>query len=191
MSEVKIYGRVQKVQKNGEGVVFAKLEDLNNKGKDHVICSGTTENLFGDNRVLFKEGLRVAFTGSSNGSFCLVSGDVKVYEDKKKGAGRDTSGMEIGHALNGSFSFYNHKKTVKDSEVIETAKLVHDITSELKKEWAEETGMDETSYDVGATVGHAVLNACRQCTKTEDIKERALAIMRGPVAEIGKYVRGE
>lgn len=71
-------------------------------------------------------------------------------------AKRDTSGIETGHALNGAMRFLGGKATVES--IIESAKVVHDITSTLKKEYAEANpGLSD--YDSGAAVGNAVLNA--------------------------------
>lgn len=76
---------------------------------------------------------------------------------------KDTSGMETGHALNGAL--YLKRNGVK-GEVIDLAKLVHDVTVSLKAEVAKQRGVAVTDYDLGASVGHAVLNACRDSGKS-------------------------
>lgn len=76
---------------------------------------------------------------------------------------KDTSGMETGHALNGAL--YLKRNGVK-GEVIDLAKLVHEVTVSLKAEVAKERNVAVTDYDLGASVGHAVLNACRDSGKS-------------------------
>lgn len=85
-----------------------------------------------------------------------ASGDTGGFKKK------DTSGMETGHALNGAL--YLKRNGVK-GEVIDLAKLVHDVTVSLKAEIAKERNVPVTDYDLGASVGHAVLNACRDSGK--------------------------
>lgn len=72
------------------------------------------------------------------------------------GGKRDTTGIETGHALNGAMRFLGGKASVED--YVATAKEVHNITAELKAEYAAANpGMSD--YDSGAAVGNAVLNA--------------------------------
>lgn len=105
---------------------------------------------------------------------------------------RDTTGMETGHALNGALELVRGGSVVDDE--VELAKLVHQITVDLKAEVAKEKGVDVSDYDVGASVGHAVLNACRnfqggQIDKDELIAEakRVLTIAE----EVTKFIKGE
>lgn len=69
---------------------------------------------------------------------------------------RDNTGVETGHALNGAMRFLGGKATL--DEIITTAKTVHDITNQMKKEHAV-ANPDMSEYDCGAAVGNAVLNA--------------------------------
>ena len=69
---------------------------------------------------------------------------------------RDNTGVETGHALNGAMRFLGGKATLDD--IVTTAKTVHDITSQMKKEHAA-ANPDMSEYDCGAAVGNAVLNA--------------------------------
>lgn len=69
---------------------------------------------------------------------------------------RDNTGVETGHALNGAMRFLGGKATLED--IVTTAKTVHDITSQMKKEYAA-ANPDMSEYDCGAAVGNAVLNA--------------------------------
>ncbi len=69
---------------------------------------------------------------------------------------RDNTGVETGHALNGAMRFLGGKATLED--IVTTAKTVHDITSQMKKEHAA-ANPDMSEYDCGAAVGNAVLNA--------------------------------
>lgn len=71
---------------------------------------------------------------------------------------KDNSGMEAGHAVNGAL--YLQRNGVSGSAV-DLAKLVHEATVQMKTEVALQRGVDVSDYDTGASVGHAVLNACR------------------------------
>lgn len=71
---------------------------------------------------------------------------------------RDTVGIETGHAVNGALELL--RSGVK-GDAFELAGLVQSATVTLKAEVAKERGVDVTDYDLGASVGHAILNACR------------------------------
>lgn len=76
----------------------------------------------------------------------------------KGGWKKDNSGMEAGHAVNGALYL---KRNGVDGGVAPLAKLVHEATVQMKTEVALQRGVDITDYDTGASVGHAILNACR------------------------------
>lgn len=71
---------------------------------------------------------------------------------------RDTVGIETGHAVNGALELL--RAGVK-GDSFELAGLVQSATVTLKAEVAKDRGVDVTDYDLGASVGHAILNACR------------------------------
>lgn len=118
-----------------------------------------------------------------------------------KGGGfkKDNSGMETGHALNGALNLRRNGLTMPP--VVEIAKVVHDVTKHLKLDAAQDPankGMSD--YDLGAMVGHAVLNATRDIQVGEDdnpeeITGKLLAYARGLMSEVvpgvSAYVKGE
>lgn len=180
---VKVYGVVKALKKGGNDLLFAQVEDLNTEGTMHILCSGSVDNSFGDNKVTLKEGMRIACDCEGNERVLGVMGKVKVYPERKKG--KDNTGMEIGHALNSAFDLTRHKKLGVEEE----AKALHEITATLKKEWAEKTGQDVNSYDLGASVGHAIRNACCMVKTVDEVHDKALKILEGPVAKVTEYVK--
>lgn len=71
---------------------------------------------------------------------------------------RDMVGVEVGHALNGALEL---KRAGVKGDTFDLAGIVQSATVTLKAEVASERGVSADDYDVGASVGHAVLNACR------------------------------
>ena len=57
---------------------------------------------------------------------------------------------------------------------LDVAKTLHVVTIELKKEYAQAT--NRTEDEVGASVGNAVLNACRRIDKKTKVDDFAVAI---------------
>lgn len=117
----------------------------------------------------------------------------------KGGFKKDNSGMETGHALNGALNLRRSGLTIPP--VVEVAKVVHDVTKHLKLDAANNPankGMSD--YDLGAMVGHAVLNATRDIQvgendNPEEITAKLLAYARGLMSEVvpgvSAYVKGE
>lgn len=115
------------------------------------------------------------------------------------GGKKDNSGMETGHALNGALNLRRSGLTVPP--VVEVAKVVHDVTKHLKLDAAQDPankGMSD--YDLGAMVGHAVLNATRDIQvgdndNPEEITGKLLAyareLMSTVVPGVAAYVKGE
>lgn len=77
---------------------------------------------------------------------------------------RDTVGIETGHAVNGALELI--RGGVK-GDAFELAGVVQSATVTLKAEVAKERGVDVTDYDLGASVGHAILNACRDHSRDD------------------------
>lgn len=103
---------------------------------------------------------------------------------------RDNTGMHTGHAINGAL--YLQRNGAKQSQV-EMAKLVHDVTTELKVEVANDQGKSPDDYDVGASVGHAVLNACRDYSGKGDIEsfiKEYVESLSKVTYEITAYIKG-
>lgn len=91
----------------------------------------------------------------------------------KRKSNYDPIGVETGHAINALAILLERGYKPKDE--LETAKLLHTVTVEVKKAEAERTGKDVDA--VGASAGNAVLNGCRRA----DLKAKDLA------AEIKKH----
>lgn len=136
----------------------------------------------GDDWVTIEKGVEVTldvkvsqsgdrtFYNSSKGKITVLSTDGVAAKPEKgdKGAQkasgqtygkkRDTVGIETGHAVNGALELL--RAGVK-GDSFDLAGLVQSATVTLKAEVAKERGVDVTDYDLGASVGHAILNACR------------------------------
>lgn len=117
----------------------------------------------------------------------------------RSGGKKDNSGMETGHALNGALNLRRSGLTVPP--VVEVAKVVHDVTKHLKLDAAQDPankGMSD--YDLGAMVGHAVLNATRDIQVgdndnpeeiTGKLLDYARELMSTVVPGVAAYVKGE
>lgn len=91
---------------------------------------------------------------------------------------RDNVGIETGHAVNGALELL--RNGVKGN-AFELAGMVQSATVTLKAEVATERGVDVTDYDLGASVGHAILNACKdhsgKAVTIEDLIESAREVL--------------
>lgn len=136
----------------------------------------------GDDWVTIEKGVEVTldvkvsqsgdrtFYNSSKGKITVLSTDGVAAKTEKADKGaqkasgqtygkkRDTVGIETGHAVNGALELL--RAGVK-GDSFDLAGLVQSATVTLKAEVAKERGVDVTDYDLGASVGHAILNACR------------------------------
>jgi hypothetical protein len=105
---------------------------------------------------------------------------------------KDNSGVETGHAVNGALNL--HRNGFQGG-IVELAKVVHDTTVALKaKERAKDQNKGLSDYDIGAAVGHAVLNATRDVTPNEmDLGEKlttyAEGLLERVVPDITAYVK--
>lgn len=116
----------------------------------------------------------------------------------KSGFKKDNSGMETGHALNGALNLRRSGLTIP--AVAEVAKVVHDVTKQLKQEAAgypSSKGMSE--YDLGAMAGHAILNATRDVEVGDNdhpevisakLLEYARDLLTSVVPPVSDYVKG-
>lgn len=151
------------------------------------------------------EGGRIAGQRAADGTLSAF----KAYGPKGQGGStsggskgsfkKDNSGMETGHALNGALNLRRAGLTIPP--VAEVAKVVHDVTKHLKQDAAqapENKGMSD--YDIGAMVGHAVLNATRDVQvgendNPEEITQKLLdysrELMATVVPAVSAYVKGE
>lgn len=187
----KVYGEILSLSDTG-----AVVKDENG----NEISVNLTKEQIGQVQV----GGRLAGQRGEDGS--IVSG-FKAYGPKgsapaggnRSGGKKDNSGMETGHALNGALNLRRSGLTMPP--VVEVAKVVHDVTKHLKLDAAQDPankGMSD--YDLGAMVGHAVLNATRDIQvgendNPEEITGKLLAYARGLMSEVvpgvSAYVKGE
>lgn len=188
----KVYGEILSLSDTG-----AVVKDENG----NEVSVNLTKEQIGQVQV----GGRLAGQRGEDGS--IVSG-FKAYGPKgsapaggsRSGGGKkDNSGMETGHALNGALNLRRSGLTMPP--VVEIAKVVHDVTKHLKLDAAQDPankGMSD--YDLGAMVGHAVLNATRDIQvgendNPEEITGKLLAYARGLMSEVvpgvSAYVKGE
>ena len=126
---------------------------------------------------LVKKGEGVATKSTSSGS---VKESYKPF---------DSSGIEVGHAINGAlYLARNGVIHFTDESVAEGAKVVHNTSMSLKAEYAaKNTGMSEK--DVGSMVGHAVLNACRDADAVDGIETLARDILDNVVPVVAEFVK--
>lgn len=90
----------------------------------------------------------------------------------KRKSSYDPIGVETGHSINALQIILDRGFKVDDP--LGVAKTLHVVTIELKKEYAQAT--NRTEDEVGASVGNAVLNACRRIDKKTKVDDFASAI---------------
>lgn len=103
---------------------------------------------------------------------------------------RDTVGIETGHAVNGALELI--RGGVK-GDAFELAGVVQSATVTLKAEVAKERGVDVTDYDLGASVGHAILNACRDHSRDDVTIDEIIEAAREVLAlsdKVAAAIRG-
>lgn len=103
---------------------------------------------------------------------------------------RDTVGIETGHAVNGALELI--RGGVK-GDAFELAGVVQSATLTLKAEVAKERGVDVTDYDLGASVGHAILNACRDHSRDDVTIDEIIEAAREVLAlsdKVAAAIRG-
>jgi len=97
----------------------------------------------------------------------LVEG--KAYESKEAtGGGQgntpatpfDLTGIKVGHAINAALEYYGHKFKPDNPKVEELAKELHTLGIAAEA-WCQGKNPGMSKRDVGASVGHAVRNACK------------------------------
>lgn len=103
---------------------------------------------------------------------------------------RDTTGMEVGHCINGAlYILRNGEGAYNDADVVTAAKEIHQITVALKGVYIEKNP-DMSEFDIGSMVGHAVLNACRDTDTTSNVREFAQDTLENIVPEVQEFVKG-
>lgn len=105
----------------------------------------------------------------------------KSSKEKSKPSDKDI-GMKVGHALKGATTLCSRLKI----PMLDAAKEVYQVTSDLTKDYMQATGLDE--WTAGQTVGNAVLNACFLVPKNGSIKEAAKKLLDEYIPAITTYV---
>lgn len=136
------------IERGVEVTMDVKLSEYN--GKTYYNSSKGKIN------VLSTEGVQAAAPKASKGTDSTAG--------KQSFKKRDTVGIETGHAVNGALELI--RGGVK-GDAFELAGVVQSATVTLKAEVAKERGVDVTDYDLGASVGHAILNACRDHSRND------------------------
>lgn len=106
---------------------------------------------------------------------------------------KDMTGVEIGHAINGAMNvLLTFGGDASNDNIVRYAGSVHNVTVKLKKEVAT-ANPDKSEYDVGASVGHAVLNACKLVGLEADFEPTlegiAKDLLDNVVAPVEKYIK--
>lgn len=124
--------------------------------------------------------LKELVVGGRVAAVCDTAGNVlsgfKAYPPLENKTSRkstyDPIGVETGHSINALQIILDRGFRVDDP--LGVAKTLHVVTIELKKEYAQTT--NRTEEEVGASVGNAVLNACRRIDKKTKVDDFAAAI---------------
>lgn len=124
--------------------------------------------------------LKELVVGGRVAAVCDTAGNVlsgfKAYPPLENKTPRkstyDPIGVETGHSINALQIILDRGFKVDDP--LGVAKTLHVVTIELKKEYAQAT--NRTEDEVGASVGNAVLNACRRIDKKTKVDDFAAAI---------------
>ena len=93
----------------------------------------------------------------------------------------DKTGVEVGHAINGALDYLIASGgDLSNDSIISVAAVVHKVTTKLKADVAA-ANPDKSEFDVGASVGHAVRNACRMAPEGE--LEKVLEALSADILE--------
>lgn len=162
------------IERGVEVTMDVKLSEYN--GKTYYNSSKGKIN------VLSTEGVQAAAPKAGKGA----EGAPAKQSFKK----RDTVGIETGHAVNGALELI--RGGVK-GDAFELAGVVQSATVTLKAEVAKERGVDVTDYDLGASVGHAILNACRDHSRDDVTIDEIIEAAREVLAlsdKVAAAIRG-
>lgn len=106
---------------------------------------------------------------------------------------KDMTGVEVGHAINGAMNvLLTFGGDASNDNIVRYAGSVHNVTVKLKKEVAA-ANPEKSEYDVGASVGHAILNACKLVGLEADFEPTlegiAVDLLDNVVAPVEKYIK--
>ena len=106
---------------------------------------------------------------------------------------RNDTGIQLGHSVNGAMNFLITWGVEGSNEnIITYGKKVHGITEKLKKEH-KEANPEMSDYDASASVGNAILNACKLVGTDTDFEQGVYAIakdlLENVVKPLGEFIR--
>lgn len=102
---------------------------------------------------------------------------------------RDFTGVEVGHAINAALNFMENVDFENTRDIVDVAKQFHDLTVKMKDAHAK-ANPKMSDYDVGASVGHAILNASKLAGDMESVEAFAQKILDEVVNPVFEHVRG-
>lgn len=117
------------------------------------------------------------------------SGDKPAYTPKP----RNDAGIQLGHSVNGAMNFLiTWGVEASNENIISYGKKVHGATEKLKKEH-KEANPEMSDYDASASVGNAILNACKLVGTETDFEqgvyEIAKDLLENVVKPLGEFIR--
>ena len=106
---------------------------------------------------------------------------------------RNDSGIQLGHSVNGAMNFLiTWGVEASNENIISYGKKVHGATEKLKKEH-KAANPDMSDYDASASVGNAILNACKLVGTESDFEqgvyEIAKDLLENVVKPLGEFIR--
>lgn len=106
---------------------------------------------------------------------------------------KDYTGISVGHSVNGAMNFLITWGIEGSNEnIVSYGKKVHGATEKLKKEY-KEANPDMSDYDASASVGNAILNACKLVGTEQDFEqgvyEIAKDLLENVVKPLGEFIR--
>lgn len=106
---------------------------------------------------------------------------------------RNDTGIQIGHSVNGAMNFLiTWGVEASNENIISYGKKVHGATEKLKKEH-KEANPEMSDYDASASVGNAILNACKLVGTEVDFEqgvyEIAKDLLENVVKPLGEFIR--
>lgn len=116
-------------------------------------------------------------------------GDKPAYTSKP----RNDTGIQLGHSINGAMNFLiTWGVEASNENILSYGKKVHGATEKLKKEH-KEANPEMSDYDASASVGNAILNACKLVGTETDFEQGVYAIakdlLENVVKPLGEFIR--
>lgn len=99
---------------------------------------------------------------------------------------KDMTGVRVGHATNVAINVLG---LATPEELIEAAKEAHELTERLNAEYKEKNPK-ASDYDIGASVGQAILSASRFVDKVSDIETFARQTLDVVSPAVTEFVKG-